>query len=128
MDTRGRIARIAAAGAAAAVPFLPKCPLCVLPLAAAAGIALPRGPVVEAVAVAAVAAWLGVTLATAKWLPVRMGATAAAGAILGGRWLGELWLSAAGCALMLFVVYWTRRRPRVCTPGACGSERASAPS
>ena len=126
MDTRGRIVRIAAAGAAAAISFLPKCPLCVLPLAAAFGIVLPHGPLVEAVAVAAVAAWLGVTLATARWLPVRMWATAAALAILGGRWLGEPWMSEGGCALMLLVFYWTRRRPRACAPGACGSERAPA--
>ena len=115
----GRFARIAAAAGAAAVPFLPKCPLCVLPLAAALGVALPHGPAVEAVAVAAVAGWLGVTLATARWRPVRAAALVAALAILGGRWLEAGWLSAAGCALMLGIVYWTRRRPRACAPGAC---------
>ncbi len=128
MDTGRRIARIAAAAGAAAVPFLPKCPLCILPLAAALGIALPGGPIVEAFAIAAVAAWLLVTLATARWLGVRLGAVAAALAILGGRWSGEASMSAAGCALMLLVFYWTRRRPRACTAGACAAERANAAS
>jgi hypothetical protein len=123
---RGRFARIAAAVAAAAVPFLPKCPLCVLPLAAAMGVALPHGPAVEAIAAGAVAGWLGVTLATARWWPVRLSAVAAALAILGGRWLDAGWLSAGGCALMLGIVYWTRLRPRACASGACEGDRVFA--
>lgn len=123
---RGRFARIAAPVAAAAVPFLPKCPLCVLPLAAAMGVALPHGPAVEAIAAGAVAGWLGVTLATARWWPVRLSAVAAALAILGGRWLDAGWLSAGGCALMLGIVYWTRLRPRACASGACEGDRVFA--
>ncbi len=128
MSAAGRLSRIAGAGAALAIPFLPKCPLCVLPLAAAAGIALPQGPVVEAVVAAAVAVWLASVLAIARWLPVRLGAAAAAAAIFAGRGLGSVWLSLAGCVLMLAVVYWTRKKPRACDPAGCrATEPAASP-
>ncbi len=124
MRAEGRLGRIAGAAAALAIPFLPKCPLCLLPLAATAGIALPRGPMVEGVVTAAVALWLAGILATARWLPVRLAAAAAAAAIIGGRWIEAGWLTAGGCALMLAVVFWTRRRPRACEPGLCRSPEA----
>jgi hypothetical protein len=120
-----KIGRIAGAGAALAIPFLPKCPLCVLPIAAAAGIAVPHGPAVEALVAAAVAVWLGAVLATARWLPVRLAAGAAALAILGGRYLAVWWLTAAGCALMLVLFAWTRSRPRPCD-ASCRSSLAPA--
>ena len=50
-----RLGGIAGAAAALAIPLLPKCPACLLPLVAAAGVALPRGPVVEAAIVTAAA-------------------------------------------------------------------------
>ena len=52
---------IAGAAAALAIPLLPKCPACVLPLVAAAGVALPRGPMVEAAIVGAAAKTLGLS-------------------------------------------------------------------
>ncbi len=114
MRARGRLGRIAGAGAALAIPFLPKCPMCVLPLAAAAGIVLPRGPGVEVAIDGVVAVWLATVLATARWLPVRLFAAVAAAAILGGRWLEAGWLAAGGCSLMFAVMLWTWRRARAC--------------
>jgi hypothetical protein len=103
------------AGAAAlAIPFLPKCPVCALPFLAAAGIALPRGPVVEAIVAAAAAGWLAVVLATARWRPVRCAAVAGSGALLLGRLLEIGALTVAGSVLMFAVALWIAARPRHC--------------
>ena len=103
------------AGAAAlAIPLLPKCPVCALPLLAAAGIAMPHGPGVEALVVAAVAGWLVAVLSSARWRPVRLAAVAAAAAVLLGRVLDVTLLAAAGSALMCGVALWIAVRPRRC--------------
>ncbi len=127
MGPRGRLGRIAGAGAALAIPLLPKCPLCVLPIAAAAGVALPHGPAVEAAVTAIVGAWLATVLATARWLPVRLAAAAAAAAILGGRWLEIRGLGFAGGVLMLGVALWIGLRPRRCA-SACPAAPVRTPA
>ena len=109
-----RFGGIAGAAAALAIPLLPKCPACVLPLVAAAGVALPRGPVVEAAIVTAAAGWVGWVLAGARWLPVRVTAVAAAAAVVAGRALALTALSASGSAVMLGVGLWIALRPRRC--------------
>ena len=123
MGAGGRLGRIAGAVAALAIPFLPKCPLCVLPLFAAAGIALPHGPAVETAVAGVVGVWLATVLATARWLPVRLGAAAAAAAIIGGRWLEVWWLGAGGCVLMLGVALWMGLRPRRCDTMVCAAPK-----
>ena len=105
---------VAGAAAALAIPLLPKCPACVLPLAAAAGVALPHGPLVEAAILAVLAAWLGVVLATARWMPVRVAAAAAVAAILAGRALEFRLAAVAGSVLILAVGLWIALRPRRC--------------
>jgi hypothetical protein len=106
----GRIAGVAAL----AIPLLPKCPVCAPPFLAAAGIALPRGPAVEALVAAAVAGWLAVVLATARWKPVRLAAVAGSAALLLGRLLEIGPLAVAGSALMFAVAPWIAARPRRC--------------
>ena len=106
-------ARIAGV-AALAIPLLPKCPLCALPFLAAAGIALPQGPAIEAAIAAAVAGWLILVLTTARWRPVRLAAVAASGALLLGRLLEIGALAVAGGALMFAVALWVAARPRPC--------------
>ena len=96
------------------LPFVPKCPLCLLPLFAAAGIALPPKPVLDALVAVAAAVWVATVLSTARWLPVRLTALAAAVLLVAGRALETAWVGAIGAALVLAVVFWTRRRPRAC--------------
>ena len=105
--------RIAGA-AAVAIPLLPKCPFCALPFLAAAGIGLPRGPIVEAAIVAAAAVWVGVVVATARWWPIRAGAAAGAALLLTGRLLDAAMMTAAGAVLMFAVALWIAARPRRC--------------
>ena len=106
----GRIAGVAVL----AIPFLPKCPVCALPFLAAAGIALPHGPAVEAVVAAAVAGWLAVVVAAARWFPVRAGAVIGAGALLLGRFVDVAALTLSGSVLMFAVAIWIAARPRRC--------------
>jgi len=103
--------------------LFPKCPLCLLPLFAAAGAALPPAPILNGLVAVAAAAWLGIVLSTARWLPVRAAAVAAASLLVAGRLGGPAWATAAGAALVLAVVFWTGRRPRTCTGRACGVNR-----
>ncbi|HTY43189.1 MAG TPA: hypothetical protein VMH79_15065 [Thermoanaerobaculia bacterium] len=124
MTRGGRFGGVAGAVAALAIPLLPKCPACVLPLVAAAGVALPHGPAVEALVAAAALGWLGVVLATARWRLVRGAACAAVGALLAGRAFALPAVAAAGSALMLGVGLWIALRPRRCH-GAAGPERAA---
>ena len=84
------------------IPFIPKCPLCLLPLFAAAGIALPPRPLLDAAVVFAALAWASV-----------------AALLVAGRALETAWLGAAGAALVLAVVVWTRRRARACAAASC---------
>jgi hypothetical protein len=109
-----RLGGVAGAVAALAIPFFPKCPVCVLPLVAAAGISLPQGPAIEALVVAAAAGWLAVVLSSARWRPVRVGATAAAAFLLAGRALALTALAVSGSLLMLGVGLWIALRPRRC--------------
>jgi hypothetical protein len=110
------------------LPLVPKCPLCLLPLMAAAGAALPPGPpyVLDGLVAISAAAWLGIVLSTARWLPVRAAAVAAAALLVAGRFAGSEWASAAGAVLVLAVVVWTGFRPRACAGKACAraDERA----
>ena len=96
------------------LPFVPKCPLCLLPLFAAAGIALPPKPVLDVAVALAATVWVATILSTARWLPVRLAALAAAALLVGGRALEATWVGMIGAALVLAVVFWTRRRPRAC--------------
>jgi hypothetical protein len=66
-----------------------------------------------AVALAATV-WVATILSTARWLPVRLAALAAAALLVGGRALEATWVGMIGAALVLAVVFWTRRRPRAC--------------
>jgi hypothetical protein len=109
-----RLGGVAGAAAALAIPLLPKCPACVLPLVAAAGVAMPHGPAVEASIVAAAAGWLGIVLVSARWRPVRVAAVAAAVVLLAGRALALTMLTVLGSALMLGVGLWIALRPRRC--------------
>ena len=126
MRSGGRFGRIAGAGAALLIPFVPKCPLCLLPLAAAIGVALPSQPVLDGVVAIAASAWLAVTLASARWPPLKVASIAAAALLLGGRWLGVPWAGGLGAVLVLGVVFWTHRRARSCRSAACLEAKASS--
>lgn len=116
LGMKGSLARLAPL----VIPFLPKCPLCLLPLFAAAGWALPSAPVLDALVAACALAWVGLVLATARWLPVRAAAVAAAVLLVSGRVLASAPLSLLGGAGVLAVVFWRRRRPRACSQKVCG--------
>jgi hypothetical protein len=119
VSVRKRAAGFARHVPALLIPFVPKCPLCLLPLFAAAGIALPPRPLLDAAVVLAALAWASVVIAHARWLPVRAAAAAAAALLVAGRLAETAWLGAAGAALVLAVVVWTRRRPRACAAASC---------
>ncbi|HTR03417.1 MAG TPA: hypothetical protein VMN82_09510 [Thermoanaerobaculia bacterium] len=118
MTRGGRYGGVAGAVAGLAIPLLPKCPACVLPLVAAAGVALPHGPGVEAAVAAAVLGWLGFVFASARWWPVRLAAAAAVAALLAGRALPLTALAVSGNALMVGVGLWIALRPRRCHAAA----------
>ena len=96
---RTLVSRIGSALAALALPLAPKCPLCLLPIAAAAGIALPAGPVLD-VAVGLVASlWAAVVLSSRRAPSVKGIAAAAALLLVAGRAAGldlAVWAGAAG--------------------------------
>ena len=115
----GRPWRLARHAPALLAALAPKCPLCLLPLAAAAGVALPSQPALDLLVAGAAAGWLAIVLSTARWLPVRVAATAAAGLLLMGRFLDRPSASALGGALVLAVVVWTARARRPCRGTAC---------
>jgi hypothetical protein len=104
-----RAARSVAIWAPLVLPFLPKCPLCVLPLAAVLGVALPPGPLLDALVAAGVAAWLAAVIPTSRSFTVMAFAAAAAVFLLGGRFLGLPWAGWIGCASMLAIAGARRR-------------------
>jgi len=96
---KAAVARIGSAAAAFALPLAPKCPLCLLPLAAAAGVALPDGPVVELGVGLAASAWTALVLASRRAPSVKGIAAAAALLLVAGRAAGldlAVWAGAAG--------------------------------
>jgi hypothetical protein len=124
----GRLGRIGRSVAPLLIPFVPKCPMCLLPLFAAAGIALPPRPLLDGLVAVTAAVWVATVLSSARWLPVRVAALAAAILLLGGRALETAWVGGIGAALVLAVVFWTRRRPRACGAAACLGTSSEFPS
>jgi len=114
MRPSARIADLGRHLPALLLPFVPKCPLCLLPLFAAAGVALPPKPVLDVAVALAATVWVATVLSTARWLPVRLAALAAAILLVVGRALEATWVGMLGAAIVLAVVFWTRRRPRAC--------------
>jgi hypothetical protein len=127
MKIRECVAGLGRHAPALLLPFVPKCPLCLLPLFAAAGIALPPRPWLDAIVFLAVAVWAATVIANARWLPVRAAALSAAGLLVAGRALESPWASAVGAALVLAVVFWTRRRPRACDATPCPLTKPAIP-
>jgi drug/metabolite transporter (DMT)-like permease len=115
MSRSGRLGTLARYLAPLWIPFVPKCPFCLLPLFAAAGIALPTRPLLDGAVALTAAAWAAIVISTARWAPVRLAAVVAAVGLVAGRALESTWLTAAGAALVLAIVFWTRRRPRACS-------------
>jgi hypothetical protein len=122
--TGGRSAGNLAAAAPVLLALVPKCPLCALPLLAAAGVAMPSGPVLDGMVAAAALLWL--TMALARWRsPVfRSGALAVVLLLVGGRLAGSAWASVAACAVMIGLVLW-RLRVRVASSDAVLIDRAA---
>ena len=128
MRRPSRMADLARHAPALLLPFVPKCPLCLLPLFAAAGIALPPRPMLDAAVVLAALAWASAVIVQARWLPVRAAAATAAVLLVAGRALDAVWLGGAGAALVLAVLFWTRRRPRACGAASCLVTKRGIPS
>lgn len=102
-----KASKIVARGAALAGPFvvlaIPKCPLCLLPLLAAAGIALPSGPLLDAIVIAVVTLWAAIVSIVAASARIRVLSLLAAAMIIAGRLTSIVVLSWLGIALMISI-------------------------
>ena len=101
MRSGGELKATAPAILPLAMLLVPKCPLCLMPLFAAAGVALPRQGVLDALLMAAAAAWLALLARATRSIAVLAPALSGAALLLGGRWLD---LPAAGWAGVLLML------------------------
>jgi hypothetical protein len=102
---------------------VPKCPLCLLPLLAAAGVAVPAGPLLNGIVVLIAVAWSAFLLRVAASHTVRVLAVLAGALVIGGRLLSIDAASWIGVAVMLGIaVLRLIARERICAR-ACPSRK-----
>jgi hypothetical protein len=102
MKRTGRTPRnVAAVLGPMALLLVPKCPLCLLPLLAAAGIAAPPNPVINAIIGAAVIGWGTVLFTVTRSWMLRACGVLLAASVVAGRLLSIHSLVWTGVALMI---------------------------
>jgi hypothetical protein len=98
--------------------LVPKCPLCLLPLLAAAGIAAPPNPVLNAIIGAAVLGWGTLLFSVTHSLSLRACGVILAITVVAGRFLALSPLTWIGITLMVALAFVSSLRCRkLCSAG-----------